>query len=307
MRRYPTRTLKGIVFVWMGDGEPTPVEQDLPPELFDEQHGPARHDALARQLAAGAWRTSRTPTPPTSTATRIAWVVRPIVKRSFAGARPVIHGGGVPLTYYRDGQRDSAPYQEYFPGVQGYWPKHRWRLLWTAAVRRACGGRTTARAAGPYFEDPEWANGPHMPGMQRIDFGGAMYTRWCVPIDRRHHARVLLPRHAPGEPRGSGSAEWASYPIVFRWWQYRNFGLQDDRVLSDTAFDRPEYFSEYDVETIGWRTLAILAAAYGGRHDRIPAEVIEKFNSRALASLHAEPGEMAVTAWRRLRPVTRRA
>ena len=51
--------------------------------------------------------------------------------------------------------------------------------------------------------------------------------------------------------------------------------------------DHPEYFSEYDVETIGWRTLAILAAAYGGRHDRIPGEVIEKFNSRALASLHA--------------------
>ena len=55
-------------------------------------------------------------------------------------------------------------------------------------------------------------------------------------------------------------------------------------MLSGTVFHRPEYFSEFDVETIGWRTLAILSASYGGRHDRIPAEVVERFNRRALAS-----------------------
>ena len=34
-RTYPTQTLKGMVFVWMGDGEPVPIEEDVPPEFFD--------------------------------------------------------------------------------------------------------------------------------------------------------------------------------------------------------------------------------------------------------------------------------
>ena len=34
-RAYPTRTLRGWVFVWMGAGEPAPIEEDVPPELFE--------------------------------------------------------------------------------------------------------------------------------------------------------------------------------------------------------------------------------------------------------------------------------
>jgi len=32
---YPTHTLKGLVFVWMGDGEAAPIEEDVPEEFFD--------------------------------------------------------------------------------------------------------------------------------------------------------------------------------------------------------------------------------------------------------------------------------
>ena len=34
-RKYPTLTLKGTVFVWMGAGEPAPPEEDIPPEFFE--------------------------------------------------------------------------------------------------------------------------------------------------------------------------------------------------------------------------------------------------------------------------------
>jgi nitrite reductase/ring-hydroxylating ferredoxin subunit len=284
VRRYPTRTIKGIVFVWMGEGEPAPVEHDLPPELFDESL--VLHDAVIWQAnwrpALENFQDAHTPYVHRDS---VPWIVRRIMKKSYEGARPIIHGGGVPLTYYVDGKRDDAPYQEYFPGVNGYWPKHRWRLLWTPLFGGLKRPQMGARVA-PYHADPEWGNGPHMPGMQRIDFGGQMYTRWCVPIDRQTTREYYLHAWRP-------TNEWerlralATYPIVYRWWQYRQFGLQDDRVLSGTAFDRPEYFSEFDVETIGWRTLAILSATYGGRHDRIPAEVVERFNRRALASRQA--------------------
>ena len=35
-RKYPTVTLKGMVFIWMGDGTPAPLEEDIPPEFFDD-------------------------------------------------------------------------------------------------------------------------------------------------------------------------------------------------------------------------------------------------------------------------------
>ena len=36
-RVYPTQTLKGMVFVWMGDGPPAPIEEDIPEEFFDDE------------------------------------------------------------------------------------------------------------------------------------------------------------------------------------------------------------------------------------------------------------------------------
>ena len=35
-KKYPTQVLKGMVFVWMGDGDPAPIEEDVPEEFFDD-------------------------------------------------------------------------------------------------------------------------------------------------------------------------------------------------------------------------------------------------------------------------------
>ena len=36
LKMYPTITLKGLVFIWMGQREPAPLEEDIPPEFFQE-------------------------------------------------------------------------------------------------------------------------------------------------------------------------------------------------------------------------------------------------------------------------------
>jgi phenylpropionate dioxygenase-like ring-hydroxylating dioxygenase large terminal subunit len=293
VRRYPTVTLKGIVFVWMGDGEPTPVERDLPPELFDDA-SVIFHDTTV-------WRCNWRPAlenfqdahAPYVHRNSLRMLVGPVLKRSYAGARLHFDGGGVRLSHYTDGKRKNSPYQEYFPGLQGYWPKHRWRLLWTWALqggwqRRPHQGVEMAQ----YNPDPEWGNGPHMPGMQRIDNGWNQYTRWCVPIDAGHTREFYFHAIRPATERARFMA-WLQYPLRQRWLQYRDFGLQDDRVLSQTTYDRREYFSEFDVETIGWRMLAIASSVYGGRHDRIPPEVLERFNRRALAALQSTESDEA--------------
>ena len=36
-KSYPTATIKGVVFVWMGAGEPLPIEEHVPEEFFDDK------------------------------------------------------------------------------------------------------------------------------------------------------------------------------------------------------------------------------------------------------------------------------
>lgn len=280
VRSYPTRTIKSIVFVWMGDGSPEAPERDLPTELFDDSL--IQHDSTP-------WRCNWRPALENLQDAHAPYVHRdairmlgmPILKRSFAGAKPLYAGGGVRLTHYTDGKRLNSPYQEYFPDVRGLWPKHHWRMLWIWAFKSTWQRRPHQGTGRPkYNADPEWGNGPHMPGMQRIDNGWSQYTRWCVPIDAGT-TRVFY-MHAT-RPRSALLRLWqrAQFPVRQRYLQYRQFGGQDDQALMDFDFERPEHFSEFDVETIGWRMMAILSAHYGGRHDRIPAEVLERLNARA--------------------------
>jgi hypothetical protein len=220
------------------------------------------------------------------------------LKLSYAGAKPVVSGGGVHLSYYSDGTASKRPYREYFEGVQGYWPKHKLRLRWAWAFRLpflrwiSPQGALGARPA-PYHTDPEWNNGPHMPGIQRILqsdwYGSFLYTRWCVPIDEQTTREFYF--HACRIPSAWGRlAERVKFPLVNRLLYYRDFGYQDGRVISQTRYDLPERFSSFDVETIGWRRLAILSARYGGRHDRIPREIIERLNAAAGVETPADGG-----------------
>ena len=116
-----------------------------------------------------------------------------------------------------------------------------------------------------------------MPGMLRINGASAMYTRWCVPINERTTRQFYF---YAVKPRTSVGKKWegAKYPFTQKLLRNRNLGLQDGRILEQTRFDWPERFSTFDVETMGWRRLAILSTQYGGRHDRIPPEVIAKLN-----------------------------
>ena len=40
LRIYPTAEYKGLVFVWMGEGKPVPIEDEIPPEFFRREGKP---------------------------------------------------------------------------------------------------------------------------------------------------------------------------------------------------------------------------------------------------------------------------
>jgi nitrite reductase/ring-hydroxylating ferredoxin subunit len=287
VRTYPTAVLKDVVFIWMGDGPPTDPAVDLPPELTDDSL--VLHDATI-------WRANWRPALENLNDNHTFYVhrnalqmlMRPLGKVSFRGARPIIVGGGVHLTRYSDGSAASRSVREYYPAVSGNWPRSHLRSLWSglfattalAWLWRLGDATNYPEPLQGYHNDPEWDMGPHMPGMQRINGGSALYTRWCVPIDATTTREFYLWATRP-TTRRAALWERAKYPLVQRLLRNRNLGLQDGRVLSRLRFDTPERLTRFDLETIGWRRLAILSARHGGRHDRIPPAVVDRLNAPA--------------------------
>jgi hypothetical protein len=134
--------------------------------------------------------------------------------------------------------------------------------------------------------------------MQRINGGTSIYTRWCVPVDENTTREFYFYATRPKSGR-ERLLERVKYPIAQKLFRNRNLGFQDGKILERTRYDLPERFSAFDVETIGWRRLAILSARYGGRHDRIPQDVIDRLNAtgeRASAAAATKAAAAATAA-----------
>ena len=271
VRTYPTVVLKGIVFVWPGDGPPTKPELDLPPELSDDSV--IFHDAVV-------WKANWRPALENLNDHHVFYVHRnsiqalmqPLRKMSYQGSRAVITGGGVHLSSYSDGTAADRPAQELYPHLGALWPRTNYRRTWAplfatrplAWLWRLGDGRSYSSEMVGYHGNDEWDIGPHMPGMQRINGGSGLFTRWCVPVDE-HTTNEFYLWATRVHGKKHMAAERVKYEIAHKWLRNRNLGLQDGRILAQVPYDAPERLTAWDVETIGWRRLAILSAQHGGR------------------------------------------
>jgi len=289
VRNYPTLTLHGIVFAWMGVGEPVAPNQDLPTELFDGSF--IQHDSTIWQIN---WRPALENLSDNHASyihrNAVQILMQRFMKTSYKGTRTLIIGGGCGLIYYSDGDELTRPYREFFSEVNGYWPKHSYRKAWiwlfaTRPLRwiwRVGDGYPPSKMYHP--DSHEWNTGPHMPGLQRISGGSALYTRWCVPIDENVTKEFYF---YATRPTSWIKKLWIRmiYGFTQRLLRNRNLGFQDVEIISNLRYDLPERFSSYDVETMGWRRLAILSVRFGGRHNKIPKDVLKKLNHRALLDI----------------------
>ena len=276
-RKYPTVTLKGMVFVWMGDGEPVAPQEDIPPEMFEE-HNICRpsltmfdcnwvlvlentmdahnafmvHRNALRMLGSRVGGRPRTP---------LGYRVN-LVNNKNVHYRP---GSGKASTeqYYYD-EDGNIPYQMYYPGVDGVWPLHRWRLAWTwffdwKARRR--GQDPQYRRASP-ADTPdvnEW-NGTRLPGMSRTGGNNRYFrsTRWPVPVEdnltRMVYLNVERYEKRPSLLRRVMSA--TTWP--YRNWELNfNFRNQDYDAEKYTQYNMPEYLSSTDSVVVAMRRLFV--------------------------------------------------
>ena len=301
-RKFPTITLKGMVFVWMGEGEPVPPEEDIPPELFEG--GETLFLNTIRYWHCN-WMIALENQ---SDAHNCFWVHRNsfVQLRSRTGGRPrtpmgyrstrvndvaVLAQRGAEQ-YYVD-ENGKVPYQMYYPRIGGHWPKHRYRLLWTwffEAIDRL-------NAKRPRFDTPEEWRGMHLPGMHRLFFGGpsAMYTRWCVPVENDLTRVVYFRTMRIKTPIGR-FWERLTYVLYRNFLFHYNFSDQDYDAMRTTRYQHPEYLSATDSHVVSQRRLMVEKARGAEKHRGTDAhevttaeQLVDDFNS----TLAAERPEVA--------------
>ena len=276
-KKFPTRTLKGLVFVWMGEGEPVPIEEDIPPEFFDG-------DETLVFTTFRYWECNWMVALENAYDAHVGfWVHRNsirglrgrngIVSRTPIGARPKIINNRVVVpdrsssqNYYAQGE-ERAPHQLYYPRVAGYWPLHRYRLLWTWLTERI----DSRIQKKPRFESPEeWANGQRLPSMVRNHHWNHMYTRWCVPVEKDLTRVVYF--HAARPPGWLARLyERVQFRLFHNFQHNFNFSDQDYDSMRSTRWQHPEYLSSTDTCTATFRRL-IAEHARGAPQE---AEVVE--------------------------------
>ncbi len=273
-KKFPTRTLKGMVFIWMGNEEPAGIEEDVPPEFFDDistilyftEVWPSQwnvalengSDAHVPYVHRDSWRNFISPMSPFTGAHGGR---QKIVKN-----RAVITGGYTGRQVGNENGSASAPQarqrpqngwkKQYFPNLDATWPKHEWRNLWSWIAKPASWRKPPIMFKRDEFPE-EWGSGHHLPSMYRGNRGNVFYTRSCVAIDENTSRQIYYKAARPGNWLGLVYEK-----LHWRLWgqrQQTNFSHQDIGVVMSQRYDTPEYLSATDIHQVFWRRLVMQA------------------------------------------------
>ncbi|MBM3939894.1 MAG: Rieske 2Fe-2S domain-containing protein [SAR202 cluster bacterium] len=261
-KKYPTRTLKGMVFVWIGEEQSAPIEEDVPEEFFDD-------DSLIL-FGEGYWTCNWEVALENSMDAHVNYLHRNALvvlrgeyySRVAAGEYPVYVANGFAGDVTKVGRMtpsDKNAYFDHYPN--GWrWPKSNWRRLWTWALKWNVMG---AQRNVPSARSPRWSGGHHLPGMFRAEFAYDLYTRMVVPVEEK--LSRLWYYHCT-RPRNGLQRWWHTvlYYIYHRWMIEWNFSMQDNSVMNNQRYDTPEFLSRTDAEVVQWRRL-VVTKAFGGR------------------------------------------
>ena len=278
-KKYPTRLLKGVVFIWVGETDPAPIEEDLPPEFFRPTAYMFYNDHII-------WPTNWLVALENSLDSHVGYLHRDNMQALLGadnfgapgtdGYRPIFTGNG-----FRSGRATGRPRlnrQDAYPN--GWrWPKHNFRIWWSWLFVPMF---SITKVPSPIPDDTHrWGGGHKLPGMFRAFGGGlpnrqspmfakgggglfGLYTRWPVALDPW---RTNLWYFHWTEPKSAIQRWWfwLLYNTMYRWLGEYNFSVQDGSMMWNQRYDTPEKLSGTDAEVIQWRKL-VVTKAFGGRN-----------------------------------------
>ena len=332
MKAWPreTVTLKGIVFVWMGDGVAVDPKEDIPPELFEPNHVVrwAAHTITANWIlvlentndAHNAFFVHRN-----------CWgvITNPLGgrPRTTLGYRTQIvdgksanynAGSGVAPTeaYYID-EDGWIPYQMYYPQLEGKWPLRRVRLYWNklwhpttvnlrkGLIRTKRGGQGRfsqnaglggGRSGGTGMRGDDSWSGTRLPSIAAKGAGGTTRYRshrWAVPVERdlTRIVYVNIERYAKAPSMFRRAYKNLTWP--FRNWAHNfNFRFADIDAERSCQYQMPEYLSATDSTVVVIRKLL---ADYARGVDR-PEEGLSSKKEQRVDELNLEVLKMGNSA-----------
>jgi nitrite reductase/ring-hydroxylating ferredoxin subunit len=183
-RKYPTAESLGIVFVWMGQTEPVPLEDDIPKEVLDTSFSGSRF--LRIKVWSANW------TEPVAQGidfhefylhhTRPSFWRIVNVRLPFFRPRVICTGGvrlvGRGTDHVEAIMADERREQTFFPGVGAMWPQSTkwWLLSWD-------GNRGTPGVGRPLAD---WDHNAELPSKIRTIIGPSIHLRWMVPVDEEN-------------------------------------------------------------------------------------------------------------------------
>jgi phenylpropionate dioxygenase-like ring-hydroxylating dioxygenase large terminal subunit len=224
VKTYPVEERIGLVWVYVGDGDPPPVESDIPSELL--QPGTVVVGRITERP--GNWRFGAENGFDDGHAKflhrKSLWVLRRAMP-SWTKIHVEATGEG-----WITRRMDEIHYETDYPGL-GRWPRYRpWRS------RTRGGARTSIR----------------LPAMLRVAYGAWSHYEWWVAIDPARHIYVQL----AGQPaRGLRALLFRLYYRLWVRWIFHGQFNDEDALMVDVMDAPPERLYRPDVSLTEWRKL----------------------------------------------------
>ena len=125
-RAYPTAVLGGVAYVWMGQTDPVPLQEDLPSEFFDPDY--------AVHVYSKMWPMNWAVSIEQNEDAHFSWIHRFRMRRLFtleAFRQIPAYWSGMSVVGETDGTMGikptvKAPQQAYYPGLGKKWPQRVW-------------------------------------------------------------------------------------------------------------------------------------------------------------------------------------
>ena len=241
VKTYPVEERLGLLWVYVGDGDPHPVERDIPEELLDNDHvmggkidirdGNWRFAAEngfdeghAKYLHNTAlWRLFKVM--PTWNKTRVVevgpWLIR---------------------------VQDEVHWEADFPGL-GTWSNKRWWKRMPLPDAPGKGSRVNPVIAA--LDLPGFVS-IRLPGLLRVAYPEFIHYEWYVPVDDDHVRYIqMMVRFESG---AKGALFKAKYLAAIRWLFHGQFTAQDAWMV-DVMDAPPERLYRPDLSITGWRRM----------------------------------------------------
>ena len=279
---FPTQELKGVVFVWIGDTKPAPIEEDVPEEFFDPKAHILYNDRISwRANWCQALENFFDAHPNYLHRDDIQWMLGS--PRFIARATAEVCTPGYERNSLRVGvQRSSSPPPQDFYPSGWRWPKHRFRRLWAWLFLPIF---SLTRVHAPEAKDSKWRApalhppglvrvGPeYMPGTGRFRYGGGLLgrlTRWPVAVEA-WQSRVWYFHYT--QPTNRLQRMWYKllYTVFYRFASQYIFSAQDGVVTPNQRWDWPEMLSPTDSGVVQYRRL-MAVKHFGGRNAGLPQD-----------------------------------